>query len=136
MKGTVLIMSPVDKTGSVRPAIPVMNGLLFAFIVTIIGTFATSLLLSFTQMNESSLPIFSVVNHGLSTFVGGFMCGKRAGRKGWYYGGILGASYFALVIIIAFLAVNQGFGTQTLSLLGLTLAASSIGGIIGVNAGK
>ncbi|MCY9592712.1 TIGR04086 family membrane protein [Paenibacillus chitinolyticus] len=126
-------MIPINKVSQVRLSSPFLSGLLYAFIMLIAGTIVTSLILLLSRTQESSLSTLAYITHGLSVFVGGWVAGKRAGRKGWYYGGMLGIFYALIVWIIGFLAVDTAFDLKTLTLAGFAFAAGALGGMIGVN---
>jgi putative membrane protein (TIGR04086 family) len=124
------------KSKTVRPSSPLMSGLLCSLVLMLAGTLLTSLFLYGTNMKEASLPSFAYGIHGLSLLFGGIAAGKRSESKGWYQGGLLGLLYCVFILIIAFLAYDQGFNSQTLTLLLVTLGAGALGGIIGVNLRK
>ena len=71
--------------------------------------------------------------YGVSILAGGVASGRRSDSRGWYHGGMLGLVYSVIILIIAFLAYDQGFSMQTLYVTLLTFASGALGGIIGVN---
>lgn len=115
-------------------ASPWLAGLLFAIIWLALGALLLSLLLHFSSMKENSLPLYSMIVHGCSAAAGGFVAGKRSGRKGWYYGGGLGLLYGITILIIGFLAANSSLSVHTAILLGAALITGALGGMVGVNA--
>jgi putative membrane protein (TIGR04086 family) len=129
-------MNPVNRVNQVRITSPILSGLIYSLIMMAIGTIITSLLLMFTNTQESSLTTLTYIIHGTSLFVGGWVGGKRAGSRGWYYGGMLGIMYSLLIIIVGFLAFDAGLNLQTLQLIAITFSAGALGGILGVNSRK
>ncbi|WP_258881647.1 TIGR04086 family membrane protein [Paenibacillus sp. sptzw28] len=113
---------------------PMLSGILYSAIWLAVGALLLASLLRWGSMHESELPLYSLAVHGLAALAGGFVAGKRAGQRGWYYGALLGIVYGLLVLLISFLASNSGVSLRTLTMLGETLACGSFGGIIGVNA--
>ncbi|MBW7456050.1 TIGR04086 family membrane protein, partial [Paenibacillus sepulcri] len=72
--------------------------------------------------------------HGCAALAGGFVSGRRSGRRGWYSGGMLGLFYAVLVLFISFMASNTGVSGRTLIMLLETLLCGMVGGMVGVNA--
>ncbi|GGG83542.1 TIGR04086 family membrane protein [Paenibacillus radicis (ex Gao et al. 2016)] len=115
---------------------PVLAGILFAILWLAAGALLLSLLLHFGNMKENSLPAFSMGVHGLSSLAGGFVSGRRSGKRGWYYGGVLGVLYGLLILIIGFLAANADLSWHSGLLLVVAFLAGAFGGMIGVNTKK
>lgn len=129
-------MNPINRVGQVRVTSPIFSGLLYSLTVMTLGTLITSLLLLVTSTQESSLTTITSIIHGISLFVGGWVSGKRAGSRGWYYGGLLGILYSILIFIVGFLALDSGFSLQFLKLIALSFASGAVGGMLGVNSRK
>ncbi|MFC5447225.1 TIGR04086 family membrane protein [Paenibacillus aestuarii] len=129
-------MNPIKTVSQVRVTSPLMSGLVYAFIMTTIGTLVTSLFLLLSNAQESSLHTLTTIIHAVSLFIGGWVSGKRAGNRGWYYGGMVGLVYFILIFLVGFLAFDAGFNLQSLQLLGILFAAGALGGMLGVNTRK
>ncbi|MVO99648.1 TIGR04086 family membrane protein [Paenibacillus lutrae] len=126
-------MNPMNKVNQVRLSSPFLTGLLHSLGALVIGTLLTSFILWSSSAQESSLSTLAYITHGLSIFIGGWVSGKRAGRKGWYFGGMLGLIYSVSVWVAGFLAFDTPFQPGTILLVGLAFAAGALGGIIGVN---
>lgn len=129
-------MNPIKNVSKVNVSSPMLGGALTALIWLAAGALLLSLILRFSGMQETSLPLYAMSVHGCASFAGGFASGKRSGRKGWYYGGLLGIIYAVLIILIGFLSVNAGFSSHTMNLLAVVLPAGAVGGMIGVNMKK
>jgi putative membrane protein (TIGR04086 family) len=129
-------MNPMTKVNQVRISSPLLSGLLYAFLMMALGTLIVSLLLLWSNVQESSLPAYGKIIHALSIFVGGWVAGKRAGSRGWYYGGVLGALYATVIGIVAFLAYDNGLSLMSLALLGGAFGSGALGGMLGVNSRK
>jgi len=129
-------MNPLNKMSQVRLTSPLLSGLFYTFIWMILGTLFASLLLYFTNIQESKLADYTFVIHAVAIFLGGIVSGKRSGNKGWYHGGILGVLYSLIVVIIGFLAFDSGLKPQTPVLVTLCFLLGAIGGMVGVNMKK
>jgi len=99
----------------------------------IFGAFILSLLLWLTSMQENELSIYTYVVHGISVGIGGFVAGKRAGSKGWYQGGLTGALYGLIILIIGFLALDSPFDLAMIIGVAAVFLIGAVGGIMGVN---
>ncbi len=115
---------------------PILSGLLYTFGIGLLLAFAFTLLLYFTSVSDSYINLMSYLITLVSLLSGGFVAGKRAGEKGWYYGGITGLIYGIVILIIAFLAFNSKMNLQSLALVALSFLFGSSGGIFGVNLSK
>jgi putative membrane protein (TIGR04086 family) len=112
----------------------VFTGLLYTLALVLTGALLTALLLSYTNVRESSLPYFTYAINVIGLLLGGFVTGRRCGNKGWYYGGLTGLSYFLLVLLIGFLGFDVPMQLMTLLYLLGAFFISAVGGIFGVNA--
>jgi len=129
-------MNPIKTVSQVRVTSPLLSGLVYALIMTTIGTLLTSLFLLLSNAQESSIHTLTTIIHAVSLFIGGWVSGKRAGTRGWYYGGMVGLVYFILIFLVGFLAFDAGFNLQSLQLMGILFAAGALGGMLGVNTRK
>lgn len=111
----------------------VFTGLLYTLGLVLTGALLAALLLSFTNLRESSLPYFTYAINALGLLLGGYVTGRRCGGKGWYYGGLTGLSYFLLVLLIGFLGFDATMQWNTLVYLLGAFVTASVGGIFGVN---
>jgi len=114
-------------------ASPLLAGILYAAIWLALGALTLSVLLKWGSLQEDQLPSSSLIVHGLAALAGGFVAGRRSGRKGWYYGAFLGFAYGLLVLLVGFLASDAAFNTRILTMIGIALASGAFGGMIGVN---
>lgn len=115
---------------------PAFSGLIYAFIITLAFVLIYSFLLYFTSLSDSHLSRLTYIITAISLSSGGFVSGRRAGEKGWYYGGLTGITYGLILAAIAFLAFDASFNLNGLALIVLTFLFGSLGGIFGVNTSK
>lgn len=120
-------------SSGVKSGSPVLRGLVVSLLCMAAATVLASLVYKFTGAKESSMTTAVYIIHSVSLFVGGLTTGYRAGRKGWYFGGMMGILYSAIVVLIGFLSYDAAFTLYTLILLALSFAAGALGGMIGVN---
>lgn len=127
-------MSAMKSVPKVQIASPMFSGILYAAIWLAAGALLLSALLRWGNMQETDLPLYSLITHGLAALAGGFVSGKRSGRRGWYTGGMLGIVYGLLVLLVSFLAADAGLSERTLMMILETALCGALGGIFGVNA--
>jgi len=110
------------------------NGLLLAFIITIILLVIFSLLLRFTSISETKLPSFNNITMIISIVLASIYVAIKIKEKGWINGAIIGLVYYLIIILINVVFIR----TDNSSLLLLTKLVLSgitgvIGGMIGIN---
>jgi putative membrane protein (TIGR04086 family) len=120
-------------TTKVRIKSPFIAGLAYILLIVFIGTLITSGLLSMSGVRESSLPYFAYPLHVFALLIGGWIAGRRAKEKGWYYGGMSGSIYAVLLLLISFLGFDKSLGLESVMILLVSFASSALGGMIGVN---
>lgn len=127
-------MNPMKgMTTSVRAGSPVLRGLLYSLVIMAAATLIISLFLKFTGMKEVSMTTAVYIIHSVSLFIGGLVTGRRAGKRGWYYGGMMGILYSIVIVLIGFLSYDAALTGYTLVLLVLSFVSGAFGGMIGVN---
>ncbi len=79
---------------------------------------------------------FSYITPFIALFIGGLLLGKESNNKGWLEGIKYGLICIVIFFIFNFLAFNQIFNTKSIILYIVTLIASILGGMIGINMKK
>lgn len=120
----------------VRIRSPLLAGLFYIIFIVVLGTLFISFLLSMSGIDENSLPYFAYPLHAIALFIGGWIAGKRARERGWYYGGLSGVIYAIVLMLIGFLGFDQSIGMDTLMILTISFGSSALGGMIGVNTAR
>ncbi|MBA4495750.1 TIGR04086 family membrane protein [Paenactinomyces guangxiensis] len=115
---------------------PWVMGQLFVWGIILICSFIAALLMRYTTFDSSQLTTAAYGINALALFVGGFISGRKAGQRGWYYGGLQGIIYAAILLIIGFLAFDSGMVINPVLFMACAFGISAIGGVIGVNSGN
>lgn len=116
---------------------PIITGTLTTIALVLVGSLFTSVLLQFSSISEMSLPYFTYTVNAISILAGGWIAGKKGGQKGWYFGGLTGIAYFALIVLIGFLAFDVTPQLNASLYLAIAFLVGALGGVVGVNmAGK
>ncbi|HEY2492226.1 MAG TPA: TIGR04086 family membrane protein [Paenibacillus sp.] len=126
-------MEQIRRLFSLRVTNPILAGLCYAFSWMMIGAFVLSLFLWLSGMQEEDLTAYTYVVHACAVCIGGLVSGKRSGHKGWYQGGLTGAFYGVIILIIGFLALDNSFSLSKLVWIAAAYVLGSFGGMFGVN---
>jgi putative membrane protein (TIGR04086 family) len=110
------------------------KGLLLAFIMTLVLILTSSLLLTFTSMKEGRMDLLNTIVMIISITTGSIYVAGKVKEKGWINGGILGISYYLILLMFSFVLLKP-FTLDVFSITKLLLTAITgiIGGIIGIN---
>lgn len=125
-----------NKVKNVSIQSPVLAGLFYAFLVMSMAAVITSLILLLTSQNEDALSTYAYLIHSLALLLGGWIAGKKAEERGWYYGGIFGLIYSVIVFLIGFLGFDKGLDWNILVFLLAAFFLGALGGVVGVNMKK
>ena len=112
-------------------------GVVIAYAITAIAFIATALGITYTSLQESSVPVIVMITNAVAAMVAGFDASRRADKKGWVWGMAAGGLYAAILILII-VWVNSGFimDSRKFALILLSLVGGGIGGAIGINFAK
>ncbi|GGJ67139.1 putative membrane protein (TIGR04086 family) [Anoxybacillus voinovskiensis] len=111
----------------------VAYGVVTIFLLASIVSMLLSLLLKWTDVQESSLTFVIFACSLLSVFIGGVVAGGKGKERGWLIGGATGVCFTFIIFLFQFLGMEKTFSAQQwLYHLGF-LAVAMIGGIMGVN---
>ncbi|MBZ2173971.1 TIGR04086 family membrane protein [Schnuerera sp. xch1] len=122
------------KTNILNRGINILKSLALAFILTFIFVLIVSILLTFTSLKETTIPLLNTTIMIVSITFGGIHMAIKSRERGWLNGGIIGALYFLILLLINFLFIKPFiFDIYTISKFFISLAAGIIGGIIGIN---
>lgn len=110
------------------------KGLLLAFIMTLVLILISSLLLTFTSIKEGRMALLNTIVMIISITTGSVYVTGKVKEKGWINGGILGISYYLILLMLSFVLLKP-FTLDVFSITKLFLTAITgiIGGIIGIN---
>lgn len=111
-----------------------LKGLFLAFIITIVLLLFFSLLLRFTTLSESKLPLFNNITMVISIVLASIFTAIKIKENGWMNGAIIGLLYYLVIIIINVLLLDNGSSNMLLlTKLLLSTVTGIIGGMIGIN---
>lgn len=115
---------------------PWFAGQLLIWIIVVMLSFIVALLLRYTSMGSTTLPAITFFINAVGLLCGGYMAGKRAGQRGWFFGGMQGIIYTLILGLISFLAFDLQMQTSILLFMLSAFGLGALGGIFGVNTGE
>ncbi|MCM1025438.1 MAG: TIGR04086 family membrane protein [Roseburia sp.] len=115
------------------PVLYLLKSLLFAYALT--GTLLALLSLLLYKMNlgERLVAIGIIVIYAASTFLAGFLAGKRMKSRRFLWGLLEGAAYFLVLALLSFLAGghDMALGRSFFTTLALCAGGGMLGGMLG-----
>lgn len=101
--------------------------------IILLGSFLLALLFNFTTFSSNQMPMFAYGLNICAILAGGFFTAKKSGKKGWYYGGLQGIIYTALIMLIGFLAFDARLNIHPLLFVTSAFGIGAVGGMMGVH---
>ncbi|AOT72818.1 TIGR04086 family membrane protein [Geosporobacter ferrireducens] len=122
------------ETGWLNPIWVYLKGIIAAYLFSILIFLIMALMITYTNISESILPIFTSIVLVISIIISGTYTGIKLKRKGWLNGALTGLIYILLLFIMSWIFV-EGFSLDrwTIYRTITALVSGGIGGMIGVN---
>ena len=114
--------------------VSLIKGIGIALIFTLISLIIFSVLLTYTNINESSIdPVIMVVT-GISILIGSFIGNIKIKKNGMLNGGIIGVTYLLILYFISsLLNWNFALNIQSIIMIIVGIICGVLGGVLGVN---
>lgn len=109
----------------------IIRSLLFSYILTGILLLTLAFALYKFRLKEGQVEIAVNAIYIISCLLGGFVIGKSARQRRFFWGLLLGIAYFLVLFAVSFL-INKGAGgnmNQILMAMGICAASGTIGGM-------
>jgi len=114
--------------------IDVAKGTILGLILTILLIFIFTILLTYTKLPEEIIPLTNSIIMILGITSGAIFISRRVERRGWLSGGLIGAIYFLIILLISKLFIQDFSIDKYLLIKGLiAIFTGCIGGMIGIN---
>lgn len=128
------LVSNVNNSINSNNILKIFKGVITSVIINLILLLLLSIVLTYSNVSETVIPISIVIISGVSILIGSLLITKSMRRNGIMYGGIIGIIYIMLLYIISSI-VSKGFGVNIYSILMIifSVIAGMFGGILGVN---
>ena len=114
--------------------IRIIKGSVFSILITLILLFIYAILLTSTNIPESTMSVVVITITGISILIGSSISSFKIKKRGIVNGGLVGFIYIITIYLISSIAL-MGFSMNITSIIMLIVAIviGMIGGIIGVN---
>lgn len=123
-----------DTSKEEKNIIRLIKGSISSIIISVIFLFVYAIVLTYTTVPESTMPLVITVIIGVSILIGSSISSMKIKKNGFINGGVVGLIYMLLLYISSSMALS-GFSINlnTLILIISGIVVGMIGGIIGVN---
>lgn len=127
-------MKEMSSDGVKNNFMRVFKGSAFAVAITLILLLIYSVMLTYTKINENTMPIFIIGITAISILVGSLISSMNIKKNGITNGALVGAIYIVVLYLISSI-ISKNFGLNMYSIIMgiLSVIAGAVGGIIGVN---
>ena len=111
-----------------------ITGVIIAYAITAIAFIATAIGITYTSLQESTVPIIVMITCVVAVITAGFDASRRAEKNGWIWGMAAGILYAAILIcIIVWISGGFVLDSRKVMLTLLSIVGGGIGGAIGIN---
>lgn len=112
----------------------ILKGSLISIIATIVLLMIFAAVLTYSNINESSMPTVIIVVTALCILVGSQITTSKIKRNGIVNGALVGAIYIlALYLISSIISKDFSLNIYSIIMMATSILIGGIGGIIGVN---
>lgn len=121
-----------ENTGS--NFIRILKGSIFAVVLTLVLLLIYSALLTYTGLNENTIPIFVISITAISILAGSLISSVNIKKNGLTNGALVGLIYILTIYLLSSI-ISKNFSLNMYSwfMIIASIMAGGIGGIIGVN---
>lgn len=103
-------------------------------VIFILGlTFLFTLLNYINLLNNTVINIIKIIIPVISMFIGGFIIGKKTGKKGWLEGLKLSLIFIVILTLFNYLGLKSNLSLKTIIYYLMLIISTMFGSIIGVN---
>lgn len=114
--------------------IKILKGSAISVVATLILLIVFALLLTYTNINESTMPTVVIVITGLSILIGSQIATRNIKKNGIINGVLVGIIYIACIYIISSIVTkNFSLNNYAIIMIATSVLVGGLGGIIGVN---
>ncbi|KGG81518.1 hypothetical protein Y919_00730 [Caloranaerobacter azorensis H53214] len=110
------------------------KGVLISIAISIICIIVLAVILTYTSLSESVVPILNSIIMIVSIALGAIYTSVRIKKKGWLNGAIIGLLYFILLILVSYIFIRSYKINSHVIIKGIVaIITGAVGGMIGVN---
>ena len=114
--------------------IRIIKGSVFSILITLILLFIYAILLTSTNIPESTMSVIVITITGISILIGSSISSFKIKKRGIVNGGLVGLIYIITIYLISSIAfIGFSMNITSIVMLIVAIVTGMIGGIIGVN---
>ena len=127
-------MKEMNTEGTTGNLVRIIKGSGVAVLITLILLLIYSAFLTYTSLNENTMPIFIIAITVISILAGSLISSLNIRKNGLTNGALVGLIYIVVIYILSSI-IGQNFSLNIYSIIMMiaSVMAGAIGGIIGVN---
>lgn len=127
-------MKEINSEDTKSNFIRVIKGGAFAVVLTLILLLIYSAFLTYTKLNESTMPVFIIGITAISILIGSLMSSVNIRKNGIVNGALVGLIYIVVIYLLSSIATKTfSLNMYSIIMIIISTVAGAIGGIIGVN---
>ena len=112
----------------------ILKGTAISIVATLILLIIFSAILTYTSVNESTMPAVIIIVSALSILLSSQLTTAKIKKNGIVNGILVGGLYFAfLYIISSIISKNFSMNNYSITMMATSIVLGGLGGIIGVN---
>ena len=114
--------------------VKILKGLFISFCITLIGILIFSIVLTYSNISETTVPIVIIAISFVSILIGSTISTRKISKNGMVNGGIIGGIYIIMIYSISsIISGNFALNMYSIIMIILGILAGLIGGILGIN---
>lgn len=127
-------MKEIPQEGVTSNLTRIIKGSITAIILTLVLLLIYSCLLTYTNINEKTMPVVIIIVTAISILVGSLIASSNIKKNGLTNGALVGLVYiFAIYLLSSIIGKNFALNIYSFVMIIASIIAGAIGGIIGVN---
>ncbi len=112
----------------------IIKGSIISIVITLIGLVIFASLLTYTSIEESTIPAVTIIITIISILIGSSLCMSTVKKNGIINGILIGLIYISVIYILSsIIEGNFALNLKSIIMIIGAIVAGAIGGIIGVN---
>ena len=129
-----MIKTLENKTNNAIDIKKIIKGAITAILITLIFLTIFSIILTYTNTQEKTIPTVTIIITGISILVGGVLSTSSVKKNGMITGALVGLIYIITIYLISsILTKNFSFNISSIVMIFVSIFTGALGGIVGVN---
>lgn len=130
----MLKMKEMNSENRAGNLVRVLKGSASSIVITLVLLLIYSALLTYTSINESTMPIFIIAITAISILAGSLISSLNIKKNGLTNGALVGLIYILIIYLLSsIISGNFSLNIYSIIMMIASVIAGAIGGIIGVN---